>query len=371
MKLSLNLTQLYSRALIPSIAQHPAWLEPMFNELGAQHDGAVIVEVSDQTANADELIAVAAMQRLGISSGYMFPVAATWDCGFLFSGLPLLDANDPERALLGLVKAAKDKTKAEAVLFRKVPAEGPFADVIQYLVSEGRLSAHYFDVHERAMLKTASSFDTWFKENISSKRRKEYRRLRKRLECRGVVEVTAWQTGDAVEQWVEDFLVLEAAGWKGRRGTAINCSAAQTGFFRLAMNEMAAAEKLLFWRISLSGKPIAMLFALGSVDDGQISLGKMAYDEHLSQYSPGVMVILEVTRCLLDKGFEVSVDSAADSEHPMIDNIWRSRLKICDVMLSAPDASQIPFGVLVQAEKIRRALRGLAKRIYNTIRRRR
>jgi hypothetical protein len=370
MNYSSNLTQLYSRALIPAVVQHPAWLGPMFEELSAQYVGAVLISVFDEPKNAEVLIAAAAIQRMGVSRGYIFPVAATWDCGFLFSGLPLLDKANPERSLLRLIKAATDKTKVRAVLLKKIPDEGPFSDAIKNLVGQGKLRAQYFDAHERAVLKPATNFDTWFTQNFSSKRRKEYRRLRKRLERQGVMKVHTWVDGESVQTWVEDFLSLEKAGWKGRRGTAIASTEEQARFFRAAMSGMAEAKKLMLWRISLDDKPIAMLFALGNVKDGQMSLGKMAYDEGFAQYSPGVMVILEATRSFLDKGLDVSVDSAADSDHPMIDNIWRDRLKISDVLLSLPEDSHALFGIMVQTEKIRRALRGLVKYIYNAIRRR-
>jgi CelD/BcsL family acetyltransferase involved in cellulose biosynthesis len=361
---------LYERSVEQPVVQHPCWLQAMFTELGDAASGFAQVCSSEDIADRETLISLAALQRQHLLQGYLWPVAVTWDSGFLFSGMPLLDAKKPQDALAGLVTAAADRYGVRAVLFRKVPLDGPFFVAAKKLESAGCCALQVFDRHERAVLKCETSFTNWFNTNFSKKRRKEFQRMQNRLAELGDLRIEEWQSGVAVNPWIEGFLKLEAAGWKGAQGTgtAIACDPNQEQFFRQALASLATQGLLRFWRIDLDGEPIAMLFAL---QGGQrVILGKMAYQQDLARYSPGVMIILEATRTLLQDSSIDFVDSAADPDHPMIDNIWRDRMAVGDMLISIPGSSRWLFPMMIAAESGRRYLRNLAKRAYYLIARR-
>ena len=77
-----------------------------------------------------------------------------------------------------------------------------------------------------------------------------------------------------------------------------------------------------------------MLFAM--VTGTTAFLGKIAHDEAFDRYSPGVLLILEATRTLLARTDITSADSCAVPGHPMIDNIWRDRVPLADMLIAAP-----------------------------------
>jgi hypothetical protein len=60
---------------------------------------------------------------------------------------------------------------------------------------------------------------------------------------------------------------------------------------------------------------------------------KRAHDESESKNSPGVQITLDLTRHLCEDRKIEEVDSTADSNHPMIDHIWRDRLALADVFV--------------------------------------
>jgi hypothetical protein len=125
---------------------------------------------------------------------------------------------------------------------------------------------------------------------------------------------------------------------------------------------MAQNGSLVFWNITLNGKPIASMF--GFLENNQVWLGKMAFDETLSQYSPGVLVILDATRDLLSRQNIKLADSSAEPDHPMINNIWRDRVPVADYLIATPGTSDATFKSLAVFETNRLKARQAAKSLY-------
>ena len=103
------------------------------------------------------------------------------------------------------------------------------------------------------------------------------------------------------------------------------------------------------------------------IERGQASFSKIAYDETHARLSPGAMIILEATRSLFEEGGVMLIDSCAIPNHPMLDNIWRDRIAMADVMVAGGGVGRTRFAVAVGREKLRRMLRGLARDAYYRI----
>jgi CelD/BcsL family acetyltransferase involved in cellulose biosynthesis len=219
---------------------------------------------------------------------------------------------------------------------------------------------------QRAALNLTGTYEAWAESNFGAKRRKEFRRLANRLSEMGRFESLSLEVGRDCGPWVEDLLTLEAAGWKGRRGTAIKATAALQAAFRDSCHYLAAAGKLRFWKLTLDGKTIAITYAI--VEGDQAWLHKIAYDEAYSKFSPGVLLVLYATeRLFAESGISV-VDSCAIPGHPMIENIWRDRLKVADVMIAPNSVNPKRFAMTLKAERLRRAAREVARDTYNFVR---
>ena len=85
---------------------------------------------------------------------------------------------------------------------------------------------------QRAALNLTGTYETWAESNFGAKRRKEYRRLANRLSEMGKFESSSLEVGRDCNHGSTDLLALEAAGWKGKRGTAIATNAALQAAFR-------------------------------------------------------------------------------------------------------------------------------------------
>jgi len=358
--------ELSNASLAPNACHSRAWLTPMFE--AHPNAGAQLV-----SARTPKLHALAALKSMTLLNSIPIPIAQTWDSGFLFSGTPLISQTNPQNALTSLLEDARSKMGARAVLFKKVQANEKFDATLKQIPGESIFRFQTFNQHQRAALFCQGDYDSWLLENFSRKRRKEYRRLRQRLSEIGELKSHTWRAPNADPQsvstlniWIEEFLQLEASGWKGQSGTAVACSKEQSTHLRAALLQMAENNSLLFWKITLGDKVIASMF--GFVERHQAWLGKIAYDETLTQYSPGVMVILDATKDLFARENITVADSSADPDHPMINNIWRDRIDVADYLIATPGTSQTTFQALVTFEKTRLKTRNTAKLVIKHIR---
>jgi len=161
----------------------------------------------------------------------------------------------------------------------------------------------------------------------------------------------------AVSAAVDDFLAVEAGGWKGRAGTAATDDEALRRFLRTAMDGLAADGKVAVNRILVDGRPIAAAIRLRS---GRAAwFWKIAYDESFARFSPGVLITVALTEELIDDGTIAHADSCATADHPMIDHIWRERLPLCDRLIGV--RPQAPFSSARYLEAMRSAAIAHAK----------
>jgi CelD/BcsL family acetyltransferase involved in cellulose biosynthesis len=181
---------------------------------------------------------------------------------------------------------------------------------------------------ERAMLRSDLAPAAYYEAHVRQKKRKEIRRLRSRLDELGIVEFNKLASSDPVDNWIHDFLALEASGWKGREGSALNDDPATQKFFTEAMSGAHRAGKLEMLRLMLDEKPIAMLVNF-MTPPGAYAF-KIAFDEDYARFSPGVLIKIENLKTL-DRSDIDWTDSCAVEDHPMINSLWAERREIVRV----------------------------------------
>ncbi|HEX5182535.1 MAG TPA: GNAT family N-acetyltransferase [Allosphingosinicella sp.] len=179
----------------------------------------------------------------------------------------------------------------------------------------------------RPMLTSGLSPDDYYQSNVGAKRRSEFRRLRNRLAELGRLEVRELCSAGEVEAWSADFLALEAAGWKGKAGSAMAASPATANFFRRVVADAFAAGRLAFLRLDLDGRPLAMLSTL-LAPPGAFGF-KSAFDEAYARFSPGILLQIDNLRSLERPGIEWT-DSCANERHPVavLWSEWRSLVRV-------------------------------------------
>jgi CelD/BcsL family acetyltransferase involved in cellulose biosynthesis len=146
------------------------------------------------------------------------------------------------------------------------------------------------------------AWDTYW-QGLSKNLRSSVRRRRKGLEAKGAVEVEVCDGGEGLHVLLEECFRLEAGGWKGERGTAIN-SNPETLRFYTALAEWAAGSGLLnLSLLRLDGRIIAFNYSLES--GRRHYMMKLGHDVQLSALSPGTVL----TAAMVERAFEVGLES--------------------------------------------------------------
>jgi hypothetical protein len=248
-----------------------------------------------------------------------------------------------------------------------LPESGAFAVALDaVLARKGQPNAR-FSHHHRALLDPGNERAGYIERAISSGRRKELRRQHRRLEELAPVSFTQSCNPAEIAAALQDFFVLEASGWKGAAGSAIVDDPSIKTFVQDAVLGLAAERGARIDRMLLDERAIAATVTLQSGNTAWC--WKIAYNESVGRFSPGVQLVCELTERLLADAKVARVDSCATAEHPMIDHIWRERLALSDRLI-AVRRSAIPFAIACTMERLRRKAVAAAKRIRNRLRHR-
>jgi CelD/BcsL family acetyltransferase involved in cellulose biosynthesis len=282
-----------------------------------------------------------------------------WTHPYAPVGVPLVDRDEADVA----IGAFLDHVEAEArlpklVVLPLITRDGPLAAALARVLARRGGASASFGTHARALLSPRKR--EGYLDHITAKKLKELRRQRRRLEESGAVVHMA-ASGPAAAVALTDFMVLEAAGWKGRAGGAARAHTATEAFMRQAVTALAAKGDARIDRLVHDGRPIAASITLRSGNAAWF--WKIAYDETFARSSPGVQLTLDLTRDLLADATLAQTDSCATAGHPMIDHLWAERLTLCDLLIAPSGASLTHFRLARQLETLRRAVISSAKTI--------
>jgi hypothetical protein len=175
----------------------------------------------------------------------------------------------------------------------------------------------------RALLERTTDAESYINTALSGKRRKELRRQEKLLRQLGNLEYVTLRPGDDLEAWLQNFLTLEAKGWKGQEGSAMATHRETREFFLRTMHAAAERGRLMMSALKLNCQTIAIKCNV-TAGIGTYAL-KIAFDEAYAQYSPGVHLELENIHRLHEDPTLQWMDSCATSRHFMINRLWLSR----------------------------------------------
>ncbi len=247
-----------------------------------------------------------------------------------FLGTPLVRRGHEEGFWRHLISALDDEEwSGQLMSFAGLDPSGPLYDALVDVAEKLGRPSPIVHSAERAKLHSNLDAEAYLQTNVRSKKRKEWRRLDNRLAELGDVRFAILERKDDLAAWCDDFLALEAAGWKGMRGAALANTASTLSFFLKTMNLAFKEGVLEMQRLDLNGQAIAMLINF-QTPPGSWSF-KIAYSEDLARFSPGVMIELRNLEHVLANPSIDWMDSCAVENHPMIDSLWAERRTIVQV----------------------------------------
>jgi len=219
---------------------------------------------------------------------------------------------------------------ATLVELQSIGAEGP---IHQFLLQELQARRRPFwlrDWSTRALFEPGPDAESYLHGAISGLALKEARRKEKRLRERGRLVWRELEPGQDVRPWLDEFLELEARGWKGRAQSALACSEAEREFFIAAATAAHARGRLMFLGLFLDERPLALKCNFMTAAGGFAF--KIAFDEEYGASSPGFLLEIEHVRRLHARPGVGWMDSCADAQHAMINRLWPGRRTMATIV---------------------------------------
>ncbi|MEY2942178.1 MAG: hypothetical protein RLY97_192 [Pseudomonadota bacterium] len=277
------------------------------------------------------------------------PQMGNWIHPNCFLGAPLV-ARGLEREFWKCLLNWADKNAGLSLFLHlsHMPLDGVLHGALVRTLTEQSRNAALVHSEERAILRSNQTAEAYFETAMSGKKRKELRRQFTRLSELGAVTINRASDTTNIAEWAEEFLALEAAGWKGSAGSALASHPETAAMFRQSMAGAAGKSRLERLDLRLDGQPIAMLASF--LTPPTAFSYKTAFDEAYARFSPGVLLQRENLNILGNPNI-TECDSCAAADHPMIDHIWRERRSVGRMSIAIGGAARrLLFTQLATAE---------------------
>jgi len=130
---------------------------------------------------------------------------------------------------------------------------------------------------------------------------------------------------------MEEFLALEARGWKGRKRSALISDRFRAAFAREAISNLAEVDAVRIHTLDLDGKAIASIVVF--IMAGEAYTWKTAFNEDYARFSPGKLLAADLTDWHLEDANIVRTDSCTQTEHTILYRLWQEREEMGTVII--------------------------------------
>ncbi len=361
-----ELDHLCARTIEPNVFFNPRFLAPAMPRLEDREVRLAVIRDGTEYRSRLRLLVPYSVEKPAVPLG--IPVMRTWSSPFGPLGTPLLDRDDPEGVIADFfAMLARPHLKLPKVfVMPDMRLDGAVARMLSATAESRGLPLVVTGQFERPFLESDAEGEDYLKESLGSRHYKEFRRLGRRLADQGVVEHNVARTQDDVRHAIEQFLTLEASGWKGRQRTAMAIDRYRAAFAREAVHRMSEQDMCRIHTLTLDGRTIASLVVF--VEAGVAYTWKTAYDETLAAFSPGVLLMMAVTGQHLDDPNIMMTDSCAVPDHPMVSKMWSERKPMGTFVVGlTPDADRVTRQAASQLH-LYRETRKLAVKLRDRVR---
>ena len=167
---------------------------------------------------------------------------------------------------------------------------------------------------------------------LEPRRRADLRRAQRNAEKIGPVscQIVAPAPGE-LDQLLDDAFRVEAAGWKGREGTALASDTVRGAFYRRYAAAACRQGILRLCFLRIGDRTAAVQLCVES--EGRFWLHKIGYDEAFAKCSPGMLLLRDTIRYAARQGLD-SYEFLGAPE-PWI-RPWTDRLRPCVSLRAYP-----------------------------------
>ncbi len=276
-----------------------------------------------------------------------------------YLGTPVIDAAFARPALAAMLDKVRDSPDLPRLIQASDLSDGAFMADLLSVLAEAGMSATRIERRTRARLQGGVDPKTYWANSMSALRLQGMARKRRQLAKCGRLEFSV--TGDpaAVAAGLEDFLALEASGWKGARGSALASHPDTAALTRAMVSGLAADGLARIHALRLDGRALAMWVVLHS---GHAAFTwRTGYDEAYARFSPGVLVLEDTTAALLSDPEVAVTDSCNHRDQGFQAERWAGRHDVVDLLIDVRSGSPRLARCLGAKEWAYRGARNLAR----------
>lgn len=308
------------------------YLHPEFVLAAARSEGLLASVRLLTVRDADGMLAALPVRHSCRWRRLPIPATLAWTHDQCFLGTPLVARESSRESLAAFVDGLGARCGGAFAELDLVCGEGPLSRALDDVLPRDAL---VFGRFNRAALERRPA-DDYLDGRLRGKHRRSLRRLARDLqsELGGDLELVE-RAGR--QDAVEDFLRLEAEGWKGEQGTALASDRARADFFRCVCRDFAARGALQLLFLKAGGRTVAARANLRAGDT--IFCFKIAHDEALSRHSPGMQLELRMIEHFHADASAERMDSCADPASEMFNRLWPDRRELRGVLLPASGLS--------------------------------
>jgi hypothetical protein len=223
-------------AVEPNVFYEPWLLLPALRAFGGGRDLRFVLLFApdrERPGGAPRLCGFFPLERRRGYLGLPVAVLRLWRHLHCFLTTPLLRRGDALPCLGAFFDWLAADPRGRALFDMEwLKNEGPFQQALIEVLHRRAALSYVAESYTRAVFRPRVDAENFLNLALTGKSRKKLRRQGRQLEELGRVECVALEQAGEVDAWIEDFLRLEASGWKGREGTAMLCSPPEPDFFR-------------------------------------------------------------------------------------------------------------------------------------------
>jgi len=346
-------------ALEPNIFFAPRFLVPAMPRIDSRQVRLMLLQDGAEDAPETRFLMPYSVEKSGFGMGPQ--VIRAWSTMFSPYGVPIVERRESSRILDDLLATLGDPATAlpKVLVLPDIMMDSPTITTLRGVAIGRGLPVMTTNSVQRPFLQSEKDSVDYFADTLSKSSRRNMRRLLRQLGEIGQFEYDVARNPSEVRVALEEFLLLENAGWKGRQRTSLAADRFHAAFAREAVNNLAERDLCRIHSYKLDGRVIASLIVF--VQSGHAWTWKTTYDEGLSQYSPGTLLTMQITESHLeDPNIEIT-DSCAVEDHPVMARLWSERREFATMVIGLqPHLDREARQVISQME-LYRSTRNAAK----------
>ena len=322
--------ELAAAALEPNVFYEHWMLRPALEAFGAGKDIYVVLVLIHDPHNPDAPAKLGGLFPLKLETRFgklKVSALSLWQHVHCYVCTPLVRADAASECMVELFQWFRSgEAGASMMELGCISGDGPFHRTLVDLSNELGLLSGTTDIFTRGLWRGGYDKNTDPEAAVPGDLRRRLRRKEKRLNERGRVEHLIMQPEDDVGRWIDEFLRIEASGWKGHRGSALASSESDRRYFTEIATSAFRRGRLLMLGLNFDGRPIARRCAFVA-GEGSFAF-KTAYDEEFADFSPGAMLEMDSIRQLHALPRVRWMDSCAAADNLLVNRLSNDRKTI-------------------------------------------